>query len=325
MQPSSKLFIRTGALIAALIGVANAQEYPGKPARIIVGYPPGGANDIVARIAAQKLSQFWTQQFVVENRPGASGVIGTEVVARAAPDGYTLGLVSLSPVVLSRFAYAKLPYDSLTDFAPITPLAMAPMLITVHPALPAANLKALIALAKTQPGKLDFAVSGSGGMTHMVLELFKSAAGVNVQSIVYKGASPALTDTLAGQVQGIVEAFPALYPTVKQGRLRGVAVSSERRMNLLPEVPTAIEQGVPALNAVNWFGIVAPARTPRAVVDKLHAALTQMNAQADVKARYTALGLEPMTVATPDAYAALIKTEIARWGRIAQQAGVKPQ
>lgn len=179
-----KLTIVLALALTTLSIAGQAQDYPSKPARIIVGYTPGGANDIVARIAAQKLSELWSQQFVVENRPGASAVIGTEMVARAAPDGYTLGLVSLSPVVLSRFSYAKLPYDSLTDFAPITPLAMAPMLMAVHPALPATNLQALIALAKAQPGKLDFALSGSGGMTHMVLELFKSAAGVNVQSII---------------------------------------------------------------------------------------------------------------------------------------------
>lgn len=236
-------------LLAAFAVTAHAQEYPGKAARIIVGYPPGGANDLIARIVAQKRSEQWPSQFIVENRPGASAVIGTEVVARATP----------------------------------------------------------------------------GGLTHMVLELFKSTAGVQIQSVVYKGASPAHTDALAGHVQGMIEALPALFPTVKQGKLRPIAVTSRERNSLLPEVGTAVEQGVPGLLAVNWFGVVAPARVPRAVVDKLHGALTRIPAQADVKARFTALGLEGMTSATPEAYAAMIRSDVVYWSKVAAVAGVKPQ
>jgi len=312
-------------LLAAVPNATLAQDYPSKPLRIIVGYPPGGANDIIARVVAQKLSEAWGQQAIVDNRPGAIGVIGTEMVARAAPDGHTLGVVSLSPLVFARFANAKLPYDSIADFAPLTTLAMTPMLIAVHPALPARNLKDFIALAKAQPGKLDFAISGTGGMTHMVLELLRSTTGARVQTVPYKGATPALTDTMAGHVQGMVEAFPVLSPLIKQGRLRGMAVTSEKRNPLLPDVPSAAEQGVRDLVAVNWFGFVAPARTPRPVVEKLHGALIKIPAQADVKERFDALGLETMTMASSEAYGKFLKDEIARWSKVAQSAGIKAQ
>ncbi len=302
-----------------------AQDYPSKPLRIVVGYPPGGANDIIARVVAQKLSEAWGQQAIVDNRPGAIGVIGTEMVARSAPDGHTMGVVSLSPLVFSRFAHAKLPYDSLTDFTPLATLAMTPMLITVHPSLPVHSLKDLIALAKSQPGKLDFAISGTGGMTHMVLELLRSSTGARLQTVPYKGATPALTDTLAGHVQGMVEAFPALSPLVKQGRLRGIAVTSEKRNPLLPDVPSAAEQGVRDLVTVNWFGMVAPARIPRPIAEKIHGGLVKIPSQPDVKERFDALGLVPMTMATPEAYGNFIKSEIARWGKVAQSAGIKPQ
>lgn len=302
-----------------------AQDYPVKPARIIVGYTPGGANDLIARIAAQKLSEAWSQQFIVDNRPGASGVVGAEVVARATPDGYTLGVVSLSPIVLSRFTYAKMPYDGLIDFAPITTLAMAPMVIAVHPALPAQSVKALIALAKAQPGKLDFALSGTGGMTHMVMELFRRAAAIQVQTVPYKGATPALTDTLAGHVQGIVEAFPVLYLPITQGRLRGIAITSVQRSVLLPQLATAAEQGLHDVIAVNWFGVVAPARTARPVIDKLHSVLVKIPSTTDVKERFSALGLEALTAPSPEAFAAMLKNEMARWSRIANDAGIKPQ
>lgn len=331
MKPAQRTRRRPGLkpmpllMLAVVSATGHAQEYPLKPARIIVGYTPGGANDLIARIAAQKLSEAWAQQFIVDNRPGASGVVGAELVARSAPDGYTLGVVSLSPLVLSRFTYAKLPYDGLTDFAPITTLAMTPMVIAVHPALPAQSVKALIALAKAQPGKLDFALSGTGGMTHMVIELFRSVATVQVQTVPYKGAAPALTDTLAGHVQGIVEAFPVLYPAITQGRLRGIAVTSEHRSALLPSLATAAEQGLRDVIAVNWFGVVAPARTPRPVVEKLHGALVKIPALADVKDRFSALGLEAMTAPSPDAFSALLKTEMVRWGKIAQSAGIKAQ
>ena len=312
-------------LLVMAAATCHAQDFPSKPLRIVVGYPPGGVNDIIGRVVAQKLSEAWGQQAIVDNRPGASGVIGIEMVARAAPDGHTLGVASLSPLVFSRFAYAKLPYDSITDLAPLTTLAMTPMLIAVHPSVPARSVKELIALTKAQPGKLDFAISGTGGMTHLVIELLRSTAGVQLQTVPYKGATPALNDTLAGHVQGMVEAFPALSPLVKQGRLRAIAVTSEKRNPLLPQVPSSAEQGLPYLVVANWFGFVAPARTPRPIVEKLHATLAKMPSQPDVKERFDALGLEPMTMASPDAFGGFLKSEIARWGKVAQSAGIKPQ
>lgn len=213
--------------LALATAVCTAQDYPTKTGRIVVGYPTGGANDIIARMVAQKFTESWSQQFIVDNRPGANGIIGIELVARAAPDGYTLGIASLSPLVFSRFTYAKVPYDSLTDFTPLTTLAMTPMMIAVHPSVLATSVKSLVALAKAQPGALTFATSGSGGMTYMVLELFRSATGTRLQAVPYKGAAPALTDTVAGHVQGIAEALPTLQAALKQGRLRGIAITSE--------------------------------------------------------------------------------------------------
>lgn len=312
-------------LLASAAALCTAQDYPSKAGRIVVGYPAGGANDILARMVAQKFSESWAQQFIVDNRPGANGIIGTELVARAPPDGYTLGIASLSPLVFSRFTYAKVPYDSLADFTPLTTLAMTPMMIAVHPSMPATNIKALVALAQAQPGVLTFATSGSGGMTYMVLELFRSATGTRLQMVPYKGAAPALTDTVAGHVQGIAEALPTLQGAIKQGRLRGIAITSEQRNKLLPDVPTAAEQGLRELVAVNWFGLVAPARTPRSVVEKLHGALIKISMQSDVRERFASMGLEPMTMASPEAFGAFVKVEIARWGKVAHNAGIKPQ
>ena len=319
------------AIAIAVLAAANAfppaalaQAYPSKSIRIIVPFPPGGIADLMSRVFAQKFTEAWNQPAVVENRTGAGGNIGADAVAKSPPDGYTLVMGSIGTHAVNVSLFAKMPYDSPADFTPITPLAMATMLMVVHPALPARNLKSLVTLAKSQPGKLDFALAGPGGVTHMVLELFKSTAGVQIQSIIYKGAAPAHTDALAGHVQGMIEALPALYPTVKQGKLRAVAVTSSDRVSLLPDVGTAEEQGVKGLLAVNWFGIVAPARLPRPVLEKLHGALIKLPMQTDVKGRFSALGLEPMT-STPEAYTAMIKSDIARWGKVAVMAGVKPQ
>jgi tripartite-type tricarboxylate transporter receptor subunit TctC len=313
----------SGAVLLAAAGCAGAQEFPAKPVRLVVGFPPGGSNDIVARQLAPKLGEILGVQVVVENRPGANAIIGTDYVAKATPDGYTLTLGSASPLVISPATYAKIPYDTINDFTPLTTVAMTPEVIAVHPALPVKNLKELIALAKSQPGKLDFASSGNGGLPHLVIELFKTTAKVNVQHVPYKGAGPALVDLLGGHVQGIAVDFPVLYPHIKSGKLKGLAVANDKRNPLLPDMPTTAEQGLPSLQAVNWFGIMAPPKTPRPVVDKLFAALVKAANAPDVKARFVDGGVEAMTMKSPEAYAAFLKTELVRWGKVAKESGAR--
>ena len=320
---------RTGRLTCALGvvlllagGFAGAQDFPSRPIRLVVGFPPGGSNDIVARQLAPKLGEVLGTQVVVENRPGANAIIGTEYVAKSAPDGYTLTLGSASPLVISPATYSKIPYDTINDFTPLTTVAMTPEVIAVHPALPVRNLKELIALARSQPGKLDFASSGNGGLPHLVIELFKTTAKVNVQHVPYKGAGPALTDLLGGHVQGIAVDFPVLYPHIKSGKLKGLAVAADKRNPLLPDMPTAAEQGL-NLHAVNWFAIMAPPKTPRPVVDKLFAGLVKAANAPDVKARFVDGGVEAMTMKSPEAFAAFLKTELVRWGKVAKESGAR--
>ena len=308
---------------ASCTGAALAQEYPVKPLRLVIGFPPGGANDIIARQIAPKMAESLGKQVIVENRPGANAIIGTDFVAKAVPDGYTLGLAGLSPLVMTAFTYAKVPYDSVSDFAGITTVVMSPLLIVVHPSLPVRSIKELIALAKAQPGKLDFATAGSGGITRMLIELLKLSAKINVQHVAYKGAAPALTDLLGGHVQGMAMDLPVLYPQVKSGKLRGIAVTSERRSPLLDQIATVSEQGMPALQSVNWYAIMAPAKTPRAIVERLHGVITKAALSPDLKERFITGGFEPMVSASPEAYTVFIKQEFARWGKVAKAANIK--
>ena len=322
--------IRTSLFL--LLGcVAHAQEYPSKPVRLVIGFPPGGANDILGRYIAPKMAERFAAsgstgvQVVVENRPGANAIIGADFVAKSAPDGYTLGLAGVTPLVITAFTYAKVPYDSVNDLTGISTVAMTPQLMVVHPSLPANSLKALIALAKAQPGKMDFATAGSGGTTRMAVELFKLTAGVNVQVVAYKGAAQGITELLGGHVQGMVMDLPALVQHVKGGKLRGVVNTGERRSALLPDVATAAEQGMPALQAVNWYAVVVPAKTPRTIVDKLHGVVTGAVQAPDLKTRLSNDGFEPMVSSSPEAYTAFHKQEFARWGKVAKAANIKAE
>ncbi|HSQ05086.1 MAG TPA: tripartite tricarboxylate transporter substrate binding protein, partial [Burkholderiales bacterium] len=284
----------------AVGAVAHAQNFPTKPIRLVVGFPPGGSNDIVARRIAPKMSQLLGVQVIIDNKPGANATIGTDFVAKSAPDGYTLTLGSASPLAISPFTYSNIPYDTLRDFAGITTVAINPELIAIHPGVPAHTLKELIALAKAQPGKLNFASSGNGGLPHLAIELFKTLAKIDLTHVPYKGAGPALTDVLGGQVQGIIVDIPVLYPHVKEGKLRGVAVTGERRAPLLPDLPTAREQGLTNLIAINWFAIMAPAKTPRPIVDKLFDAITKAATSPEVKEPLAAQGVEDYVAKSPD-------------------------
>ncbi len=319
---------RYSKLMAACLlttGGALAQDYPVKPVRLVVGFPPGGANDIIARLLAPKLGEGLGTQVIVENRPGANAIIGTDHVAKAAPDGYTLALAGLSPLVMTSFTYAKVPYDSVNDFTGISTVVMSPVLIVTHPALPVRSIKELVALAKAQPGKLDFATAGAGGLTRMLIELMKINAGVDVQVVPYKGAAPALTDLLGGQVQGMAMDLPVLYPQVKNGKLRALAVTSERRSPLLPEVATVGEQGMRGLGAVNWYAVMAPAKTPRATVDRLHGAIARAAFSPELKDKFITGGFEPMTSASPEAFTTFLKLEFARWSKVAKAANIRPE
>jgi tripartite-type tricarboxylate transporter receptor subunit TctC len=313
----------TALVVSAAASTAFAQDYPQKPIRLIVGFPPGGSNDIIARYLAPKLGEALGAQVVVENRPGANATIATELVARAAPDGYTLTLASASPLAISPHTYSKIGYDTARDFAGITTVAMTPELVAVHPALPARSLQDLIALAKRQPGKLNFASAGNGGLPHLAIELFKSLAKVNVQHVPYKGASPAAVDVIGGHIEGMIMDFPAIYTHVKQGKMRALALAAEKRTPLMPEIPTAAEQGLQGLLAVNWFAIMAPAKTPRPVQEKLHASLVRVATAADMKERFNAIGIEAMTNATPEAFASFLQSELVRWGKVAKASGAR--
>ena len=313
----------TSAILAGLSAFACAQDFPVKPIRLIIGFPPGGSNDIVARQLAPRLSEALGVQVVVENRPGANATIATEFVARALPDGYTLTLASASPLAISPHTYSKIAYDTLRDFAGITTVAMTPELVAVHPALPVRSLKELIALAKARPGKLNFASAGNGGLPHLAIELFKTLAKVNVQHVPYKGASPAAVDLVGGHIEGMIMDFPAIYTHVQQGKMRGLAMAAEKRTPLMPEIPTAAEQGVPGLIAVNWFSVVAPAKTPRPVQERLHATLVKAATAPDIRERFAAMGIESTTHPSPEAFMKFLQSELVRWGKVAKESGAR--
>lgn len=313
------------ALVVGFVGAgqATAQTYPTKPIRLIVGFPPGGSNDIVARNLAPKLGELLGVQVVVENRAGANATIAADLVAKAAPDGYTVMLGSTSSLVISPHTYTKLSYDTLRDFSPVTTIAMTPEAIAVHPALPVKDLKSLIALAKAKPGTLDFASSGSGGLPHLAIELLKTQANINLQHVPFKGAGPAVTDLMGGHVQGIIMDFPAIYPQMKSGKLKGLALAAEKRIAQMPELPTSGEQGMPGLLAVNWFAVVAPAKTPAPVTGKLYESLMKVIAAPEMKERLAAVGVETFTQTSPDAFAGFLKDELVRWGKVAKASGAK--
>ena len=302
---------------------AGAQAYPTKPIRLILGFPPGGSNDIVARLLAPKLSEIIGAQVVVENRPGANATIAADLVAKAVPDGYTLLLGSASPLVISPHTYAKLSYDTLRDFAAVTTVAMTPEAIAVHPALPVKDLKTLIALAKQHPGKLDFASAGNGGLPHLSIELFKTQAKINLQHVPFKGAGPAVADLMGGHVQGMIMDFPAIYAQLKSGKFRGIALTAEKRIALMPDLPTTGEQGMPQLLAVNWFAVMAPAKTPAPVVSKIYTSIMKAIATPELKERLAAAGLEPFTQKSPEAFTGFLKDELVRWGQVAKASGAR--
>jgi tripartite-type tricarboxylate transporter receptor subunit TctC len=310
-------------LASAACASAFGQAYPVKPVRLVVGFPPGGSNDIVARQLAPRLGQLLGVQVIVDNRPGANATVGTDHVAKSPPDGYTLTLGSASPLAISPFTYPNIPYDTLRDLTPITTVASTPEMIATHPSLPARNLKELVGLAKQQPGKLNFASSGNGGLPHLAIELFRKLGSVDIVHVPYKGAGPALTDLMGGHVHAMIVDVPVLAPGVKSGKLRGIAVTAEKRTPLLPELATAPEQGMPALIAVNWFAIMAPAKTPKAIVDRLHEAIVKAATAPEMKQQFDTIGVEAFVQPSPEAFTTFLRNDLVRWGKIAKESGAK--
>ena len=300
-----------------------AQEFPGKPIRLIVPYPPAGASDITARLVAEKLSKKYGVQVVVENKAGANGVIGTEMIARAAPDGYTIGLVASSHVG-NPYSYKRVPFDTLNDLQSITQTANVQLGLAVHPKLNANNVKELLTLLKAQPGKVDFASTGAGGNPHLFAEVFMQLSGTKMNHVPYKGSSAAHPDLLSGEVQVMFDAVAALAPHVKSGRIKLLAVCGDKRAALLPDVPTLDEAGVKGYGMYSWGGIIAPAKLPRPLIDKLNRDIGEALRLPDVRDRLTQLGAE-VVAGTPEQFDALLRSETVRYAKLIKEAGIIPE
>lgn len=311
------------ALFAGAAGIAFAQEYPAKPVRLIVPFPPGGGNDTIARLLGQKLSPVLGQQVLVDNRPGAAGAIGAELAAKAAPDGYTLFLAGVATHGINPNLQKKLAYDPVRDFHGVSLIASAPLLVVVHPSLPAKTVKQLVALARAKPGAINFASNGTGGSSHLAVEMFKMMTGTDMVHIPYKGLSLALTDLLSGQVQVMFSSAVAMLPQVKAGKLRAIAMTGAKRASAIPDIPTVAEAGVPGYETGSWYGIVAPARTPRPIIERLGREIAAITRSADISNRLTNEAVIPAG-STPDEFDAHIRRELARWEKVIRAAKLTP-
>ena len=311
-----------GMTIALFAGTtAFAQGYPAKPIRIVVPYPPGGFNDTLGRTLAAKFTEAWGQPAIVENKPGANTVIGSDFVAKSTPDGYTLLIVAF-PFAVTPSLIKTMPYDTVKDFAPVILAAQSPNILVVNPALPVKSVSELIALAKSKPDGLSYASTGNGSSNHISMELFKSLAGVKLVHIPYKGSAPAVTDLLGGQVHVMFDNAPNVMPQVKAGRLRALGQSGLTRSSIAPDLPTVAEAGVPGYEVMVWFGLVAPAGTPREVITKLNAEVLKILAMPEVRERFLAQGVEPGG-STPEQFGEHIRAQMAKWGKVVADSGVK--
>lgn len=308
---------------AALAPVAGAQSYPSKPVRFIVPYAAGGSSDIIARLYGQRLGESLHQTFVVDNRPGAGGMIGTDILAKSAADGYSLILQDM-PHTINPAVYGKLPYDPVKDFTPITLVARAPQWLFVYPGVPAKTVSELVALAKAQPGNVKIGSAGNGSGTHLMAELLMRGAGVNLTHVPYKGAGPAVTATVAGEMSAVFTSMPAAVSFVQSGRLRPIGVTTAKRHPSHPEVPTFEESGVPNMVLHHWFGVLAPAGLPKTIQTKLHREFTSAVDHPAIVERYKALILEPATT-SPEEFRALIESDLKRWGRVVKEAHIQAQ
>ena len=306
-----------------LVGPAFGQNYPNRPVRIVVPYPPGGGTDILARTLAQKLTELLGQPVVVDNRAGANGIIGTDQAAKAKPDGYTV-LIAIATHAINPMLYAKLPYDTNTDLLPVSLLAEYPFVITVHPTVPAKTIREFIAFAKTHRNQLSYASSGVGSGPHLGMELFKTMTGIEMVHVPYKGSGAAMTDVVSGQVQVFLNNFLSGMPMIKSGKVRPLAVTSLKRSSAMPELPTVAESGVPGFAVTGWYGMLVPAGTPAPVLNTLHEVVVSAVKSKDIKDRLSGDAAEPVG-STPQEFADYLKTEIDKWTSVIKKAGVRAE
>lgn len=326
MKRRLKIQLLALALAGAALGVFStlslAQPYPSKPIRLIVPFPPGGTTDVVARLVAAKISAAWGEQVVTDNRPGAGGTIGTEIAAKAPGDGYTILMGSITTHAVNPALYKKLNFDPIKDFTPVVLAISSSQLLVVHPSVPAKYAREFIALAKSKPGQLNYASAGAGTSPHLTFELFKSAAGIDVVHIPYKGTGPAITELVGGQVQAMITGVVALMPHVKSQKLRALAVTSAKRVEAIPDVPTMEESGLKNFDVSSWFGFFAPAGVPKPIVAKFNAEVRKILAMPDVKERLIGLGADPAGD-TPEEFARYVKSEMERWGKVVRETGAR--
>jgi tripartite-type tricarboxylate transporter receptor subunit TctC len=310
------------ALLAAVVPSVHAQSYPSKPVRFIVPFPPGGGNDTIARLVAQKLSVALGQQVIVDNKPGAGGTIGAETAARSPADGYTMFLAGVGTHGINPNLRRKLPYDALKDFNAVSLIASAPLLVVVHPSLPVKNVKELIAVAKAKPGQINYASNGAGGSSHLAVELFDYMSGAKLTHVPYKGLAPALTDLLSGEVQVMFSSAVAMLPQVKAGRLRAIAMTGAKRSAAIPNVPTVAESGLPGYETGSWYGVVVPAGTPKPAIDRLSKEIQAIVNSPDFTAQLNEEAVIPVG-STPEGFDKHIRSELARWAKVIKAAKIE--
>ncbi len=318
----ASMAVALGVVTCAATGISAAQDYPSKPIRIIVQFTPGTSTDILARIVAQKMGEHWGQQVIVDNRPGAGAGIGTEMGARATPDGYTLTMAVSSAFGINPTLYAKLPYDAIRDFAPIANLGLTPQTLGTNPSSAFRTVKEFVAVAKDKPAQINYASLGSGTTSHLTMEMFRSTAGITLNHIPFKGSADAHTQLIGGQIPVMFDAIPATQPHIKSGKLRGLGIATLKRSAFLPDLPAIAESGYPGFEAVGWIGIAAPAQTPPVILDKLNAEMVRILNQPDVKERLSTLAFTPVGGSRAQ-FAAYIKSEIAKWGKAVRESGAK--
>ena len=319
-----RMWKQLAALAAATLVSASAlaQAYPAKPVRMIVGFPPGGGTDVVARVIAQKLTEWWGQPVTVENRAGATGTIGADFVAKSAPDGYTLIMGHVNSHGIAPNLFAKLPYDPIKDFAAAAYVGYVPNVLAVHPSVPAKSVKELVALLKGRPGQLNYASSGNGSTQHLAGEMFKQLTGTNIIHVPYKGSGDAIKDLLGGVVAMNFDTMPPVLPHIQSGKLRGLAISTPRRLAQLPDVPTFAEEGITGFDVANWYGVMAPGGTPRDIVQKLNADINKAMQVPEVRTRLEAVGTQLREQSAAD-FEAYMKAEVAKYAKLIKDTGVK--
>ncbi len=319
-----KLRTALAVIFAFISFVAVASEYPAKQIRIIVQFTPGTSTDILARLIAAKMGERWNQQVVVDNKPGAGAMLGTDLGAKAAPDGYTLTMAVSSAFGINPTLYSKLPYDAINDFAPIANLGLTPQTLVVNPAESYNTLRNFVAAAKAKPGSINFASLGSGSTSHLTTEMFAATAGIKLNHVPFKGSADAHTQIIGGQVPMMFDAIPATLPHIKSGRLRGLGIATLKRSPFLPDLPTIAEGGYAGFEAVGWIGIAAPAKTPVAILNTLNAEMVRVLGEADVKEKLNTLAFTPVGD-TREQFAAYIKSGIAKWGKAVKDSGAKAE